>query len=273
MSIVTGILTALVAGFVVAQIATFATTVHLHRALTHRAMTLSAPVSAGFRVLTWITTGIRPRQWVAVHRKHHAYTDVEGDPHSPELLGWVRVQLTNVSLYRREANDPDTVRRYARDLPADRWDRILFDHALLGLGIGVAVLVLVFGWWVGLLAAVVHTVTYLQLNSAVNAIGHTYGSRPYRNSATNLQWLAWVTGGEGLHNNHHAAPTSAKFSLHRGEVDPSWPAISLGARLRLLRLRHSSTKLRSGQVPTDGDLGLGDREVASEPVDAPARAA
>ena len=73
--------------------------------------------------MTWITTGIKPREWVAVHRKHHAFTDVEGDPHSPELLGWVRVQLTNVALYRREARNPETIARYAKDLPPDWWDR------------------------------------------------------------------------------------------------------------------------------------------------------
>ena len=103
------LLVALGAGFAVTLIANIATTVFLHRSLSHRALTLSAPVRFVFRVLTWITTGIRPRQWVAVHRKHHAFTDVEGDPHSPVLLGWVRVQMKNVALYRREANNAATV--------------------------------------------------------------------------------------------------------------------------------------------------------------------
>src|SRR5690349_23099749 len=122
------VLLGVVVGFAVAQLATLVTTVYLHRALSHRAITLAPGLAFAFRVLTWITTGIRPRQWVAVHRKHHAFTDIEGDPHSPVLLGWVRVQLKNVALYRHEATNPTTVAKYAKDLPADRWDRILFDR-------------------------------------------------------------------------------------------------------------------------------------------------
>src|SRR3954464_11789194 len=190
------LLLALVAGFIVAQVATLVTTVYLHRSLAHRALSVNRAVETTFRILTWITTGIRPRQWVAVHRKHHAFTDVEGDPHSPKLLGWVTVQFGNVGLYRKGATDPKQVRKYARDLPADRWDRVLFDHSWLGLSIGIGVLIVVFGPWIGLLAAGLHTVMYLMLNAAVNAVTHTFGDRPFDNSATNLQWLALLTAGE-----------------------------------------------------------------------------
>src|SRR3712207_6329057 len=122
----TSVLLGVVVGLVTAQVALLVTTVYLHRALSHRAVTLSPGLASAFRVLTWVMTGIKPRQWVAVHRKHHAFTDVEGDPHSPLLLGWVRVQLGNVGLYRKVATDDAQVARYARDLPADRWDRALF---------------------------------------------------------------------------------------------------------------------------------------------------
>src|SRR3954454_1231939 len=145
------LLLALVAGFIVAQVATLVTTVYLHRALAHRALAVNRPVATVFRILTWITTGIRPRQWVAVHRKHHAFTDVEGDPHSPVLLGYARVQFGNVGLYRKVANDRLAVARYARDLPADRWDRLFFDRALVGLSIGIGILCVTFGWKIGLL--------------------------------------------------------------------------------------------------------------------------
>src|ERR1700716_3934977 len=128
---------AIAVGFAVSQAANPATTVYLHRAGAHRAVRLRPPLTFAFRFLTWITVGIKPREWVAVHRKHHAFTDVEGDPHSPKLLGWLRVQLTNAALYRKVANDPEQVRRYARDLPPDRWDRLVFDHAFVGLGIGI----------------------------------------------------------------------------------------------------------------------------------------
>jgi stearoyl-CoA desaturase (delta-9 desaturase) len=221
--------------------------VYLHRSLSHRSITMRPALAFAFRFLLWITTGIRAREWVAVHRKHHAFTDVEGDPHSPKLLGWVAVQLGNVGLYRKVATDPSQVARYARDLPPDRWDRVLFDRAWLGLGIGIGLVVVTFGPWIGLLTAVVHTVMYLQLNSAVNAVSHTFGKRPYDNGATNLQWLALVTMGEGLHNNHHAAPTSAKLALTAREIDPAWPAISMLRRVRLLRIRHDVLKLKLTQ--------------------------
>jgi stearoyl-CoA desaturase (delta-9 desaturase) len=227
----------IVAGLLVAQVATLCTTIFLHRGLSHRALTFRPPLRFAFRFLTWITTGIRPRQWVAVHRKHHAFTDVDGDPHSPVLLGWFRVQLTNVALYRREARNPETLQRYAKDLPADRWDRVLFDHALLGLAIGIGILVALLGPVFGLIAALVHTTYYLTTNAAVNAVGHHFGRRPFANSATNLQWLALLTGGEGLHNNHHAAPTSAKLALHRGEIDHGWWAIRIFRGLGLVKVR------------------------------------
>jgi stearoyl-CoA desaturase (delta-9 desaturase) len=243
------LLVAIGAGFAVTLIANVATTVFLHRSLSHRALTLSAPVRFVFRFLTWITTGIRPRQWVAVHRKHHAFTDIEGDPHSPVLLGWVRVQLKNVALYRREATNPATVAKYAKDLPADRWDRVLFDRALLGLGIGVALLVVAFGPVAGLLAAFVHVNLYLGGSAAVNAIGHHFGRKPYPNGAGNLQWLAFLTAGEGLHNNHHAAPTSAKLAHRWYEIDPGWYVIRLLTWMRLARVRLSELRLTHERVP------------------------
>jgi stearoyl-CoA desaturase (delta-9 desaturase) len=232
-------LQALLAAFVLAQVATFSTTVYLHRSLTHRALALHPSVAFAFRVVLWLTTGIKARQWVAVHRKHHAHTDAEGDPHSPHLLGWRRVQLGNVGLYRAVANDEAQVRQYAKDLPADRWDRAVFDRGWLGLLAGIVLLCLALGPAWGLVAAGLHTVLYLQLNAAVNAITHTFGRRAYDNGATNLQSLALVTAGEGLHNNHHHAPYAAKLSFHRGEIDPAWPAIELLRRLGLAKVKHT----------------------------------
>ena len=107
-----------------------ATTVYLHRALAHRALTLRPPAAHVFRLVVWVTTGIRPRQWVAVHRKHHAFTDVEGDPHSPVLHGWVKVQLMNVAMYRREARNPRTIERYARTCRPPGSTASLYDHAM-----------------------------------------------------------------------------------------------------------------------------------------------
>jgi stearoyl-CoA desaturase (Delta-9 desaturase) len=232
-------------GLAVAFLANIATTVYLHRAGAHKALTLRGPVRFVFRVMTWVMTGIRPRQWVAVHRKHHAYTDVEGDPHSPVLLGWKRVQVSNVALYRKAAMDPENVAKYAKDMPPDRFDKVLFDHALFGLAIGVGALVLIFGPAVGLIAAFVHMNLYLGGSAAVNAIGHHFGRRPYENGAGNLQWLAWLTAGEGLHNNHHAVPSSARLSHRRWEFDPGWWVILALRGLGLAKVRLSSVAARA----------------------------
>lgn len=240
------ILVAVLVGLAVCQVANLLTTVFLHRALSHRALTLSGPVKFACRFLIWLSTGIRPRQWVAVHRKHHAFTDVEGDPHSPVLLGYAKVQLGNVGLYRKAARDPEVVARYARDLPPDRWDRVLFDHGVIGLGIGVVILWLLLGWEGAVVASAVHVFSYLSLSAAVNAVGHTFGRRTYDNSARNNQWLAWLTAGEGLHNNHHAAPTFARLAHLRREIDPGWWLVKILAGLGWAQVRHSDAKLKVG---------------------------
>jgi stearoyl-CoA desaturase (Delta-9 desaturase) len=244
------VLVAFVAAFVVTQIAIFVTTVYLHRALSHRALTVHPVAALPFRTIIWMTTGMRPREWVAVHRKHHAQTDTPEDPHSPAVVGFWRVQLGNVGLYKKVAADQLNTRKYARDIPPDNLDRLFFDRALLGLGVGIAILVvglwaLGFPLWVGFLAAGVHAVAYVMLSGAINAVGHTYGKRPYDNSATNFQLLALVTAGEGLHNNHHAAPTSARFALHRGEVDPGSWLVRVLTACRLARTRHDEVHLKA----------------------------
>lgn len=241
----TRILVAVAVGLATCQVAILLTTVFLHRTLSHRAITMSPGLRMVCRVLTWISTGIRPRQWVGVHRKHHAFTDVAGDPHSPSLEGFLKVQVGNVVLYRRTARDGVTVDKYARDLRADRLDKLLFDHALLGLGIGVAGFYFAFGqdWVMTVVASATHAVSYLALNSAVNAVGHSYGRRPFAGLAANSQWLAWLTAGEGLHSNHHAAPTSARLAFRRREIDPGWWFVSAGQRLKWLTVRHEAPRL------------------------------
>jgi stearoyl-CoA desaturase (Delta-9 desaturase) len=241
------ILVAVIVGLVLCQLANLLTTVYLHRALAHRALKTKPWLAAVFRFLVWTMTGIRPRQWVAVHRKHHAFTDVPGDPHSPVLEGYTKVQLTNPYLYRQVAKDDANTARFARDLQPDRWDVLLFDRAFVGLGLGIVLLCLILGWQYGLIAAGVHAVSYLMLSGAVNSYGHKWGRRPYEGHATNNQWLAWLVAGEGLHNNHHAAPTSARLSLHKGEMDPGWWFIRMARRFGWVSIRHEETHLVSRQ--------------------------
>ena len=230
--------------FCVTNAALLATTVYLHRALAHKAITLHPAPALVFRVILWGTTGIVPRAWVAVHRKHHAFSDEPQDPHSPVQLGFWAVQLGNVKLYRACIRDGSTVNKYSRDLPPDRLDRALFDRPLIGLTIGITLLVLMLGVLGALFVIVAHSFLYLSINAAVNAVGHTFGKRPYDNMATNNQWLAWISCGEGLHNNHHAAPTSARFALDLVQIDPGWWLIRLLLRTNQAAVRHAEIKLK-----------------------------
>ena len=248
------VLLALVIGIGVTTIANICTTVYLHRGLSHRAVTFAKPVDAFFKALVWLSTGIKVREWVAVHRKHHAHTDTELDPHSPAVSGWWTVQMKNLVMYRRAAHDQSNIDKYAKDLAPTKWDRYLFDHSWLGLLLGTLALVLVFGWQVGLLAAFIHVNYYLAGSAAVNAIGHHFGRRPYDNSATNLQWLAFMTAGEGLHNNHHAAPTSAKLSHRWYEIDPGWFVIKPLTWVGLAKVRLNELRLAS-QPKTPAGVG------------------
>lgn len=195
------------------------------------------------RAILWLTTGIRPREWAAVHRRHHAFTDVPGDPHSPVLEGYWQVQLWNVGLYKKAAHDPETLRKYTKDITVDNWDRFVFDRGFIGLVVGFCAFWAIFGWQWALVAAGVHIVSYLLLNSAINAIGHKWGKRPYLGIATNNQWLALLTWGEGLHSNHHAAPTSGRLAFNGHEVDPGWWFISTFRRLHWLTVRHDRPHL------------------------------
>jgi len=165
-------------------------------------------------------------------------------PHPPVVLGFWAVQLGNAKLYRDTIRDGVTVTKYSRDLPPDRLDRMLFDHAFTGLAVGIGFLMWLLGPVWGLLAAGIHTVVYLSISAAVNAVGHTVGKRPYDNLATNNQWLAWISGGEGLHNNHHAAPTSARFALAPGQTDPGWWLIRLLLKTNQAEVRHEELKLK-----------------------------
>jgi stearoyl-CoA desaturase (delta-9 desaturase) len=217
------------------QIAVMATSIYLHRTLAHRALRLHPVADMVFRIVLWLTTGQSRQQWVAVHRKHHAFADREGDPHSPRLLGYWRVQLFNVYYYVREARNAQTIATFAPDLPEDRLDRVLFSRGIVGLGIGWVFLCAIVGFWPGLLAGLAHAVLYVfVLAPMINALGHWHGGQNFENTAYNWRLFAWISGGESLHNNHHAHPRSPKFSVRRLEFDPSWVIIRALEAMRLL---------------------------------------
>jgi stearoyl-CoA desaturase (delta-9 desaturase) len=157
----------------------------------------------------WFTTGQNRREWVAVHRKHHAFTDTERDPTARSCTASGR-SSSGTSYYVREARNPETLARWAKDIRDDVWDRVLFNKGTLGGVVGIAAAMLILGPTWGLLLAVTHFVLYVfVLAPSINGLGHWWGRRNFgNNSATNLRVLAWLTGGESLHNNHHAYPSS-----------------------------------------------------------------
>jgi len=239
------------------QVAVFSTSIYLHRALAHRSLRLHPAAEFAFRLALWLTTGMSRQGWVAVHRKHHTYTDREGDPHSPKLLGFWRVQLFNVVYYIRESRNAEIREKFAPDLRPDRLDRLLFSHGRLGVWGGLGLLCAVLGVWPGLAAGLLHATLYVfVIAPLINALGHWRGAKNFENTATNSRFLAWVTGGESLHNNHHAHPRSAKFSMRAWEFDPAWPIIRLLKATGLLLILGSpvahSPSMRSLTVPRPG---------------------
>lgn len=245
------IVAALAIAFLITQLANLVTTVYLHRTLAHRSMTLSRPVEVAMRAVLWLTMGIDRREWVAVHRKHHVFSDQPQDPHSPVQRGVWQVTFLNVVYYRREAKRNDTIQTFGRDLAPDRIERVLFSRGLLGVGIGFVVLGLLFGWATAATIGAVHTVLYIFLGGCVNGLGHWFGNRPHETQATNQRWLAVLTAGEGMHNEHHQYPRSPRFGSTWWDIGGKFSAGL--ARLRLASMHESSRFARD----QDRDLGAG----------------
>jgi len=165
------------------------------------------------------------------------------------LRGFWRVQFLNAYYYMREAQNPETIRRFASDIREDRLDRVVFSRGWLGVALGTTMLCLVLGIWPGLIGAAAHAVLYVfVLAPLINGLGHWRGAQSFSNTAYNAPVLAWVTAGESLHNNHHAHPRSPKFSVRRCEFDPSWLVIRALASVGLVAI--------TGTPATLADRGL-----------------
>ena len=226
------------------EVAAIATSIYLHRALAHRALRVHPVLEIFFRAVLWMTTGQNRREWVAVHRKHHTFTDKAGDPHSPRLLGFWRIQILNVYYYMKEAKNRDTVEKFAPDIAEDRLDRLFFSWGWNGVITGTALLSLVLGLWTGIVTMLTHAILYIfVLAPLINGLGHSHGGQNFENTAYNWRVLSWFTGGEALHNNHHAHPRAPKFSVGRWEFDPSWLVIRALAASRLLVVLGTTVRL------------------------------
>ena len=228
------ILVAILAVFASMQLSSLCTTIYLHRTMAHKGLKLHPAVAMLMRIEIWLFTGISMREWVAVHRKHHHFTDEEGDPHSPYLKGLMNVLLWNAIYYAREAKKPDVVEKYTHDIPPSGAEAVL-SRGWIGLGIMLAAFMFGFhllesGWAGPVLGAVTFVaqgVAYIFGSAVINSVCHSAGYKNFNNTATNLRSVAWLTGGEGLHNNHHQYPASSKFSMRRWEFDPAWPVIQM----------------------------------------------
>lgn len=221
-------------GFLLSQVAALVTTVYLHRSGAHKSVSFHWSVEFLMQMILWLVTGINRKEWVAVHLCHHAFADKKGDPHSPILLGFWPVQLGNVFLYRKAAKDPKIL-WYGRNIKLTWAERTIFKSPYFGLLIGIALACYIFGFWPGLIISASHALFYLFLiNNLVNGWCHVRGYKNFRDAlAYNSRFIAMITMGEGLHNNHHFRPTNAKLSLRKGEFDIGWGFIRASVSVKL----------------------------------------
>ena len=231
-------------------------TIFLHRSQAHRSLDLHPAVAHFFRFWLWLTTGMVTREWVAIHRKHHAKCETEEDPHSPVTRGIRTVLLRGAELYRAEAEVPETVRKYGLGTPDDWVERNVYGRfTWQGVGLMLIVDLLLFGA-LGLAVWAVQML-WIPINAAgiINGIGHWWGYRNFEaaDASTNVSPWGLVIGGEELHNNHHTYPTSAKFSVKPYEFDIGWGYIRTLERLGLARVRKTPPKLALGEVKAVAD--------------------
>ena len=218
-------------------------TIFLHRHQAHRALTLHPAVSHFFRFWLWLTTGQVTREWVAVHRKHHAKCETPEDPHSPQTRGIATVLFRGLGLYNAECRNSDTVANYGKGTPDDFIENNLYArHRNLGIISMFVIDILLFGW-VGL---IVWSVQMLWIPfwaaGVINGIGHYWGYRNFETSdaSRNIIPFGVLIGGEELHNNHHAYRQSAKLSNKWWEIDLGWFYIRLMETLRLASVKRSA---------------------------------
>lgn len=229
-----------VATLIMVQITMMAVTLYLHRDQAHRSLELHPALRHFFRFWIWCTSGMLTREWVAVHRKHHAFCEKDGDPHSPKVFGLKKVLLEGAELYRFEKDNQETLDKYGRGTPDDWLERNVYLRVPYG---GIIVLVvadlLLFGVPGITIIAIQLASMPLFAAGVINGLGHHSGYRNFEcdDAATNLVPWGLLVGGEELHNNHHAFPTSAKFSVRRWEFDIGWMYINIFRALGMAKVR------------------------------------
>ncbi len=232
---------------VMLQVTVTGVTLYFHRDQAHRGVDLHPVLRHFFRFWLWMGTGMTTREWVAVHRKHHAKCETAEDPHSPVVFGLKKVLLEGAELYKEHAADPETLEKYSRGCPDD-WleNQLYFRHSYLGILIFVIAMLLMFGVAGLIMIAVQMSSMPLLAAGVINGIGHHSGYRNFEteDAATNIVPWGIFLGGEELHNNHHAFPSSAKFSMRNWEFDIGWMWLTIFSSVGLARVKKVAPKLK-----------------------------
>jgi stearoyl-CoA desaturase (delta-9 desaturase) len=221
------------------QLTIFSVTLYLHRSQAHRGVDFHPVVSHFFRFWTWLTTSMITKEWVAIHRKHHAKVETAEDPHSPQFKGIGNVFWRGVELYREARWQRADIEQYGKGAPEDWVERNIYTpHPLAGPTLLLLVHFALFGFMGIALWAIQMAWIPFWAAGVVNGLGHWWGYRNFESAdtSTNLTpWGVWI-GGEELHNNHHAFPSSARFSMRRWEFDIGWAAIQAMQTLGLAKV-------------------------------------
>ncbi|WP_449446840.1 DesA family fatty acid desaturase [Thermomonas brevis] len=224
---------------VATQITIFTVTLYLHRSQAHRGVDFHPLIAHFFRFWSWLTTSMITREWAAIHRKHHAKCETEDDPHSPMHKGIGNVLWKGADMYREARLARADIEQYGKGCPDDWVERNLYTRfATLGVVLLLAVSFVLFGFKGVAVWAIQMAWIPFWAAGVINGLGHWWGYRNFEttDTATNLTpWAVWI-GGEELHNNHHAFPSSAKFALRRFEFDIGWAAIKLLEKVRLAKV-------------------------------------
>ncbi len=231
-------------------------TIYLHRSQAHRSLDLHPLPAHFFRFWLWVGTGQVTKQWVSIHRKHHAKCETEEDPHSPHTRGINTVLLRGAELYRAEAKNQETMDKYGHGTPDDWVERNVYSRfAWQGVGLMLIVDLALFGA-IGLTVWAVQ-MAWIPVTAAgvINGLGHWWGYRNFEapDGSTNLTPWGVIIGGEELHNNHHTYPTSAKFSVKPYEFDIAWGYIRALEMLGLAKVRKTAPVLRLGSIKPVAD--------------------
>jgi stearoyl-CoA desaturase (Delta-9 desaturase) len=231
-------------------------TIYLHRHQAHRAMDLHWLPAHFFRFWLWLGTGQVTKEWVSIHRKHHAKCETIDDPHSPQAHGIKKVFWEGAELYRAESKNMETMAKYSHGVPNDWIERNLYTrHSWKGVALMMIINLTLFGA-AGLVVWAVQ-MAWIPVTAAgiINGIGHYWGYRNFEapDASTNISPWGILIGGEELHNNHHTYPTSAKFSVKKYEFDIGWIYIRGLEMLGLAKVKKTPPKLAYGAIKPVAD--------------------